>query len=104
MDGRIALEAAFVLEVSANGRDLAEPGIEVFEESRLVVVDDDGGIRMQRGNRDDAVTEAAFLHRGFHLRSEVEDFAGFLRLNCDVLAVCLHGCSSGEAAENAAVL
>jgi len=42
---------------------------------------------MQRRNENDAVAHGALFHRGFHLRSDVEDLAQLGRLNGDLLVV-----------------
>ena len=90
VDGGIAFEAALVLVVVAGGRELLEPDVEIGEEAGLFVVDDDGGIRVERSHDDNAVTEGAFLHGGFHLPSDVEDFADLRGLERDGFVVDFH--------------
>jgi hypothetical protein len=63
---------------------------DVLQKTGIVIIDEQGGIRMQRGDQDNAVTNSTFVYSRFDIWREVQALPLLLRLNGHVIAMNAH--------------
>src|SRR5690348_778060 len=90
MRAGVTFAARVVVVIGSKRRDAVGPFGDVLQESRLFIIDEESRIRMQRGDEDDAVADAAFLHGRLYVWREIQELTLLLGLHGYVIAMNAH--------------